>query len=311
MAEVCGCNTGPGNTGLVSCLEEIKDIKRGILVPMKANDGTPNKYAVSTTFDLAFFTTQINEADSSKRWYPMPDLKNFSGTVADDNNETFEDGDIKFINSGNDTFEAISKNATPQMANAYNKMQCLDMGILPIDKDGKLVGDISEAGFIKPIRFSSSTFRAKYMYANGTATAHLMFAWAWHQNVCVDQIGYIGANDIDNDVDILELNGLLDAIVSGTPTASQTDVTVLLVTKFGSAASPIPVEGADNIADWSINNLTAPAVVTPTNVTESPAGTYVITFASQTVGHVLSVDLTKDGYEMTQFSVTVVLAARL
>jgi hypothetical protein len=301
MAEVCGCNTGPGNTGLVSCLEEIKDIKRGILVPMKANDGTPNKYAVSTTFDLAFFTTQINEADSSKRWYPMPDLKNFSGTVADDNNETFEDGDIKFINSGNDTFEAISKNATPQMANAYNKMQCLDMGILPIDKDGKLVGDISEDGFIKPIRFSSSTFRAKYMYANGTATAHLMFAWAWHQNVCVDQIGYIGANDIANDVDILELNGLLDAIVVGTPVTTATTITVVLVTKFGSAASPLPVEGADNIADWSVVETSpTPGVVSITNVTESPAGTYVLS-AITTSGDVADVNLTKDGYEMTTF----------
>jgi hypothetical protein len=272
---------------------------------MKANDGSPNKYAVSTTFDLAFFTTQINEADSSKRWYPMPDLKNFSGTVADDNNETFEDGDIKFINSGNDTFEAISKNATPQMANAYNKMQCLDMGILPIDKDGKLVGDISEDGFIKPIRFSSSTFRAKYMYANGTATAHLMFAWAWHQNVCVDQIGYIGANDIANDVDILELNGLLDAIVVGTPVPTATDITVVLVTKFGSAASPLPVEGADSISDWSlVETSPTPGVVTITGVVESPAGTYVIS-AVTTSADVVDVDLTKDGYEMTQFTVTI------
>ncbi len=306
MAEVCGCNTGPGNTGLVSCIEEIKDIKRGILVPMKANDGTPNKYAVSTTFDLAFFTAQINESDNSKRWYPMPELKNYAGTVADDNNETFDDGDIKFINSGNDSFTVISKDAVPSMAEAYNKMQCIDMGILEIDKEGKLVGDISEDGFIKPIRFSSSTFRAKYQYANGTQTAHLMFTWAWHQNVCVDQIGYIGPDDIADDVDILDLNGLLDAIVTGTPAATTTTITVSLRTKFGSAASPFPVTGATLNSDWIVTETSpTPGVILITGVVEPTDGDYVLNYIGGTSGDVYTVDLDKDGLEMDQFTVTV------
>ena len=305
MATACTCDSPVGNTGVVSCIDEIKDIRGGFLWQMTKSDGTPNEIDLSAPINAALFTALINDPDTSARIYPLPELKNFTPTLGEQINETFEDGDIKKVQDGQDSFEVITKQGVPAMAEAYNKFGCKDVGIIQFDSTGKLVGDISEAGKLRPMRFSSNTFTTKYQYATATTTAHLQFNWVWHRNLCVDQIGFVSSSDL-NGVDVFELEGLIDAIVSGTPTPLATSVTVSLVTKYGSAVSPIKVMGADNTADWSVNEISpTPGAIAITSVVESPDGTYEISFASQTSGDVLSVDLVKDGYEMTQFQVTI------
>jgi hypothetical protein len=83
MATVCNCEVGLSNTGLPNCAPIADVTKRIILVPIFANDGTRNEYEVATTtFNQVFFDGKINEADASKRWFPLPDIENIEDVFA-------------------------------------------------------------------------------------------------------------------------------------------------------------------------------------------------------------------------------------
>ena len=73
MAEdSCACGTVEVNTGEVQCFRKFRKTVGLIVVPLIANDGSVNSIDLSTTIDL---TAKVQHTDSSKRFYPILDLK--------------------------------------------------------------------------------------------------------------------------------------------------------------------------------------------------------------------------------------------
>jgi len=70
MALGCNCNSGLSNTGRPNCVPLQSVTSKLIMVPLKANDGSLNY--IDLTSPLPTWNDLINEADASKRWFPLP-----------------------------------------------------------------------------------------------------------------------------------------------------------------------------------------------------------------------------------------------
>ena len=70
----CNCNAGLGNTGRPGCVPIQSVTSKLIMVPLNANDGTLN--GIDLSAPLPTWNSLVNEADASKRWFPLPAFEN-------------------------------------------------------------------------------------------------------------------------------------------------------------------------------------------------------------------------------------------
>ena len=70
----CNCNVGLSNTGRPNCVPIFGITSSLILVPIFDNDGVKNGIDLSTT--LPTWASLVNQADASKRWFPLPEFEN-------------------------------------------------------------------------------------------------------------------------------------------------------------------------------------------------------------------------------------------
>jgi len=98
-------------------------------------------------------------------------------------------------------------------------------------------------------------------------------------------------------IDFTTLEGLKDVNLIGL--ASTTTVaTFSAKLDYGTAVNKIKYVGADQLADWSITNVTDNDTFAPDSVTETPDGTYSLNFATNpaTSGDVIKVSVSKNGF---------------
>jgi hypothetical protein len=100
-------------------------------------------------------------------------------------------------------------------------------------------------------------------------------------------------------INFTTLSGLIDVLftnVVGGVTFE--DVTFDAKLCYGTALNKILYQGADNIADWTLTNITTGLPIFPLlSATEGPDGTYVLTFAAQSSLDVIKIEVSKVGYD--------------
>jgi hypothetical protein len=111
-----------------------------------------------------------------------------------------------------------------------------------------------------------------------------------------EYIAQISGSDLTS-VNLLNLEGLINAKKSQTSTG-QTTMVFKLYTEYGTVATPIAIEGLVAV-DFALYNVTDSAAVTVLTSTESPAGTYTLTYASQTVLDVIRITPSTSGIDFT------------
>jgi len=98
MALGCNCNLGLSNTGKPGCLP-IQSVTSGlIMVPLNAADGTANFIDLDAA--LPTWADLINEADPSKRWFPLQGFENVELPKADTIFEEANSGRMVYIRQG-------------------------------------------------------------------------------------------------------------------------------------------------------------------------------------------------------------------
>jgi hypothetical protein len=305
MATVCNCEVGLSNTGLPNCAPIADVTKRIILVPIFANDGTRNEYEVATTtFNQVFFDGKINEADASKRWFPLPDIENIEDVRADAILETLNSGKNIFVQQGIRSFLGLIIKQSPEYLSQLEAATCVKFGALVIDKKGNLIGNgASKAGYLRPIQIDNNTWYPRLIKATDTEVQKIQLGFEWDINEQDSNIRMVSANDIA--IDLFDLRGLLD-VYGTTPTAiSTTGFTITLETFFGSMKDKVEVVGL-LLADFDLYNVTDSLAVTILTVTENPDGTYAFTFAAQTSGDVLKLSVDKNGFDSTPLETVVI-----
>ena len=298
MSEICSCTSQYKNSGQPSCVGAlIQAARKIILVPRYANDGTANKISLPATLNQAFFNALINNADRSLRWYPLPKFVNVEMAKGESVYEEFSDKTKKLVAEGVRTFKGLLPAIQPQYLSVLKSGNCTEMAAYIVDKAGKLVGYTDgEENVLYPFPLNANTMNAVYMWATDTTGSNIELSFEFDVDMKDEYIGQISKDDLVS-VNLLNLEGLYDAKKSQTSTG-QTSMVFKLYTEYGTVATPIKIEGLV-AADFALYNVTDSAAVTVSTCTESPAGTYTLTYASQTVADVIRITPSTTGIDFT------------
>jgi len=294
MAITCRCNVGLSNTG-TECTPLMAVQKKIILVPYFDGDGNINEVDLTSTFNQAFFDALVNQADRTKRWFPLPEMKNIADERGEDIFEEFEDTSRAFIQQGARTFTGLLIGHTPQLLGKIKSARCVEVGIFVVDRDGNLIGSQLRDGFLAPVRLDKESVSARLMKTTDTTVQKLTLSFNFHVNENDEDLRMIASTEML--VSVASLRGLLD-ISPEYSSISTTDFTVELRTDYGTPINPVLDEGLLT-ANFSLFNVTTALAVVITSVVESPDGVYDINFAAQASTNVLRLTPSKAGRDYT------------
>lgn len=315
----CKCNNTLGNTGS-GCVSIFDVVRRIILVPYFNDAGTVNGILLSTVtgasfLDNAYFADLVNQPDASKRWFPLPEVKNVASERGDDETESFDDNSKVFITQGVREVKLliVGRNVSPTFLGKVKQARCTPVGFYEVDKDGNLLGSISKDGlYLNPIRIGDDTLSAKWVPTADKTSQKMMVNFEVHTDENDEDLQQITSNEMT--ADLLLLKGLLDVnVVFSAMTFN--GFTMKLTTDFGTALTKTPVEGllAADMALYNVTDGSAMAITgTGSAFTETVPGTYVIEYSTATqptAGDVIRNTITKDGYDFTNVTNTTFVTA--
>lgn len=299
----CDCNVVFGNTGTPNCVPIGNVTYRLIGVPTYDSTGARNYIDTTTTLDQSYFDALINQSDSTKRWYPLPVMKNVEDVRGEDLTESFNDGSIAFIQEGSRTFTGITiKNPSPTLLGKIKKWRCSEISVFVIDTDGNILGNGSEADKLYPFKLDSETWSPKYMKTTDTTVAKIQIDYTYAKDEVDEDIKMIASDETS--IDVKDLEGLIDVNAGAATSIATTGFVTELTYDYGTQVTAQKFKGAI-LADFTLYNETTTSSITVTSVTESPDGTYTFVIPAQTSADVLTLSLAKDGFEMTDLSITI------
>lgn len=299
----CDCNVVFGNSGTPTCVPIGNVTYRLIGVPTYDSTGARNYIDTTVTLDSAYFTALINQSDSTKRWYPLPPMKNVEDVRGEDLTESFNDGSVAFIQEGSRTFTGFFiQNPSPVLLGKIKKWRCSQISVFVIDTDGNILGDGSEADKLYPFKLDSETWSPKYMKTQDAAVAKISLDYTYAKDEVDENIRMIAADETS--IDVKDLEGLIDVNAGAATSIATTGFVTELTYDYGTAVTKQKFKGGV-LADFTLYNETTTSSVTVSSVTESPDGTYTFVIPAQTSANVLTLSLSKNGFEMTDLTVTI------
>lgn len=305
------CINGGNNTG-TPCVPLIKVQKRFILVDTFDSTGTANEIDSTATLNKAYFDARVNDPDPTKRWYPLPEIKNITDARDAAKYDTALDGTKFFIQDGIRTKEGFvfASDAPPQLVGKINSHRGTGKSIFAIDKENNIIGKVgSTSAMLAPIKIESDSLYAMFMPSTDSEIQKIKVSFDVSIDEDDSEIRMIKASNMSYNPSLLR--GLYDVTLT-VASITTTGFSVTAVTDGGSIGDPVVVEGlvaadfVSSVTDTAskIRNTTDAADVTVT-VTESPAGTYAVSYTAQTSGDDLTLKIQKDGFAFTETPVAI------
>lgn len=289
----CECKVGLSNTGRPNCVPVQSVTSTLILVPLVANDGIKN--SIDLTQPVPTWSTLVNNADRSKRWFPLPKFENVELPKADTQFEEANSGRKAFLRQGKRSFngELWAEDSTPEFLGKLKKSRCVDFGVYIVDVNGNLIG--SKVGNeLFPIPVDNSSFDPKFMFATDSTVQKIMVEFDFDR--LFDESTMKMVTVAEAGINFNTLEGLIDVILT-INSLSQTVADVDAEFHFGTAFNPFKFKGATNTTDWSISD----GIVTfnPDAVTSTTDGNYLLDFTTQSIGSGvdLTISVAKTGFE--------------
>lgn len=290
MALGCNCNMGLSNTGRPNCVPIQSVTSKMIMVPLKDSTGADNYISLSSA--LPTWSDLINEADASKRWFPLPVFENVDLPKADSTFDEANSGRMVFIRQGKRSFagELWAEDSSPTLLGKLQNNRCVDFGVYLIDVNGNLVGSKVGEG-LYPIPVDNPSFDPKLMFATDTTVQKIMVAFDFDR--LFDESTMYMITPTEAGVNFNTLEGLIDVNVTNAVKTSTT-LTFDAVLDYGTALNPIKFIGAVS-ADFDLQNLTTGLAVTVTAV-ENTDGNYTLTYTAPTTGNSMELTIAKTGF---------------
>lgn len=290
MALGCNCNMGLSNTGRPNCVPIQSVTSKMIMVPLKDSTGADNFIDLSSA--LPTWSTLINEADASKRWFPLPVFENVELPKADSTFDEANSGRMVFIRQGKRSFsgELWAEDSSPTLLGKLQNNRCVDFGVYLIDVNGNLVGSKVGEG-LYPIPVDNPSFDPKLMFATDTTVQKIMVAFDFDR--LFDESTMYMITPTEAGVNFNTLEGLIDVNVTNVVKTSTT-LTFDAVLDYGTALNPIKFIGAVS-ADFVLNNITTGLAVSVTAV-ENTDGNYTLTYTAPTTGNSMELTIAKTGF---------------
>ena len=289
----CNCNVGLSNTGRPGCVPLQSVTSKLIMVPLSDNQGNLN--GIDLAAALPTWSDLINEADASKRWFPIPEFENVELPKADSQFEEANSGRMAFLRQGKRSFagELWGDDSTPTLLGKLSAGRCVQFGVYIVDVNGNLIGSKSN-GFLYPIPVDEQSWDPKFMFATDSTVQKIMLGFDFYR--LFDESTMYMITTSEAGINFNDLTGLIDVNLTVDFQVSATSVTILAAFDYGTALNPIIFQGATNTSDWSIYNVTTSTLIgVPAGVTEAPAGTYLVDYTFVPT-NVYTLSVTKDGF---------------
>jgi hypothetical protein len=281
---------GLSNTGRPNCVPIQSVTSKMIMVPLKDSTGADNFIDLSSA--LPTWSDLINEADASKRWFPLPVFENVDLPKADSTFDEANSGRMVFIRQGKRSFagELWAEDSSPTLLGKLQNNRCVDFGVYLIDVNGNLVGSKVGEG-LYPIPVDNPSFDPKLMFATDTTVQKIMVAFDFDR--LFDESTMYMITPTEAGVNFNTLEGLIDVNVTNA-VKTTTTLTFDAVLDYGTALNPIKFIGAVS-ADFVLNNLTTGLAVSVTAV-ENTDGNYTLTYTAPTTGNSMELTIAKTGF---------------
>lgn len=299
MAEICSCGDGITVFGQPSCVPSFGRDARIVFVQYLDNTGAVNSVKSTDVLDATFFEDKINAGagssvlDASLRWNITETINNVTNERGDNVTEDI-DGYAINVEEGVRTYDGTFYGAiaNPVYVKSLKSMSCAQVGYFIIDVNGNVIGmENLLTGDLDPIKMKRSTLQVKYNPKTSSASQNINIKFA----VAEGQEDGNLSQAIVSLTDTLALRSLIN--VNGVSSApATTGVVVTANLSYGNYNNKIPFEGAV-LADFDVYNVTTASIVTPSAVTESPAGVYTFLYTVLSAD-VLTIDLDKTGFVM-------------
>jgi hypothetical protein len=263
------------------------------MVPLTANDGTLNGIDLSAA--LPTWSDLINEADSSKRWFPLPEFENVELPKADSQFEEANSGRMAFLRQGKRSFagELWSDDSTPTLLGKLTAGRCVQFGVYIVDVNGNLIGSKSN-GFLYPIPVDEQSWDPKFMFATDSTVQKIMLGFDFYR--LFDESTMYMITVTEAGINFNDLSGLIDVNLTEVSQVTTVSITVNASFDYGTALNPILFQGATNTADWSLYNVTTSTLIgVPAGVTEVFPGVYLVDYTF-TSGDDYTLSVVKDGF---------------
>ena len=299
----CGCDGVIRNTGVPNSQLKIQDGTSIIFVPLVADDGTENKIVRSDTMNQAYFQAKVYDPDPSKRWYPMGSFTNVTNERAESSFETFSDNSRARTVRGLRTFTGWLLGYNPVYASTIESLRCTALGAYLVDDCGQVTGVFCENAVaandaLLPIPLNESSIDSLVILQSDAAAGKVQLQFDFSQLFKDENLRMLTATEA-GDANLLSLTKLqpVQTAISGESTTGF----VAAVSLDYDSWTAVPIEGMV-LADFYLYNETTAAEVTPSSVTEAPAGTYTFVTPAQTTADILT--LTQSSTTTKPFGVT-------
>ena len=288
---IAGCNCGGrlGNTGFPDSVKPFGLTVGFVMVPIRSEDGTRNGLDGTSATIGQDYLDLLNNPDPSKRGYPYLKLVNVTHEEADATFETFDNGTRTKTRDGIKTIKYEISGVTNQF---YLKTSeaCVDFGLYSIDACGNLKGQL-EGDILYPRPVNRGSFNSTFIDAIADAETKVMFEMDYGFTTNDGDQWMFAQSDFTPIIDPLEGLGMIDVQFPTIVVDSATQITVNASFCYGYANAKTPWTGAGP-TDFSLLNITTPAVITVATAVESlvTPGEYVITFLLQSTNDVVELD---------------------
>ena len=287
----CDCNAGLSNTGRPGCVPIWSVTSSLIVVPLYANDGTRN--GIDLTASVPVWSDLVNEADASKRWFPLPAFENVELPKADSQFEEAPSGRMAFLRQGKRSFsgELWQEDSTPTFLGKLEKSRCVDFGVYVVDVNGNLIGS-KEGDYLYPIPVDNASWNPTFMFATDSTVQKIMLGFDFDR-LFNDSTMYMITVD-EASQDFTALNGLIDVNLANAA-ATTTEVTFDAQLDYGTAYNPILFTGA-SASDFVVT--VAGVVDAGITLSEGPDGSYTLTFSGPaSSSDEVKVEVDKTGFD--------------
>lgn len=291
MSLGCKCDLGLSNTGTPNCITIQSVTSKIILVPILATDGTKNKVALGTPLTEASVNLLLNNADASKRWFPLGTFENVTMEKAESSFEEAPSGKKVFIKQGKRSFAGELWSTTPTLLGKIQDNRCVEFGIYIVDVNGNLIGS-KQGTDLYPIPVDNQSFDARLMYATDSAVQKIMVAFDFDRLFDESTLWIITPTDASG-YNFNSAEGLLDVVLDKV-SSTQTGLVAKANLDYGTGANGIAVKGLV-LADFKLLKASDLSVINITSVT-AVDNSYTLVFASQTLGTSVILSVAKTGY---------------
>ena len=296
----CNCDMGLGNTGRPNCVPIQSVTSKLILVPLYDSTGVANSINLGD-LPLDFYTDFVNNADPSKRWFPLPEFENVEMPKADAQFEESNSGRMVFLRQGKRSFtgELWADDSSPTLLGKLQNNRCVDFGVYIIDVNGNLIGsqpiedNVNPVKFLFPIPVDNPSFNPTLQFATDSTTQKIVVAFDFDRNF--DESTLYMITSAEGGTDFLSLDGLVDVnFYNVGNTTSSIDFDAWL--SYGTALNRIKFTGA-TASDFSlVDNSTQTTISITACVENLPTkGNYTLS-ATMVTGTSYTLKISKIGF---------------